>query len=316
MSRSRLVTQRSGIAGAAYHDSMLEPLRYQTVSANGIDFNVAVAGSGDRLALCLHGFPESSFSWRHQIPLFAALGYRVWAPDLRGYGGSTRPIGAAAYGLEILEADVAALIEASGAREVVLVGHDWGALIAWNYAMFGRLPISRLIIMNVPHPALAEKGLRTARQLVKSWYIFFFQLPLIPEWMLARNHCAAIAQAFRGMAVDKSRFPDGVLRVYQDAAAQPGALTAMLNYYRALLRGLRRTRHRGAPRIEVPTLMIWGEVDTALGKELTLGTEEFVHDLTLRHLPNVSHWVQQEAPETVNGMIEAWLLGKMVPYAP
>jgi epoxide hydrolase 4 len=295
---------------------MLEPLRYQTVSANGIDFNVAVAGSGDRLALCLHGFPESSFSWRHQIPRFAALGYRVWAPDLRGYGGSTRPIGAAAYGLEILEEDVAALIEVSGAREVVLVGHDWGALIAWNYAMFGRLPISKLIIMNVPHPALAEKGLRTARQLVKSWYIFFFQLPLIPEWMLARNHCAAIAQAFRGMAVDKSRFPDGVLRVYQDAAAQPGALTAMLNYYRALLRGLRRTRHRGAPRIEVPTLMIWGEVDTALGKELTLGTEEFVHDLTLRYLPNVSHWVQQEAPETVNGMIEAWLLGKSVPYAP
>jgi pimeloyl-ACP methyl ester carboxylesterase len=295
---------------------MLEPLRYQTVSANGMDFNVAVAGSGDRLALCLHGFPESSFSWRHQIPRFAALGYRVWAPDLRGYGGSTRPIGAAAYGLEILEEDVAALIEVSGAREVVLVGHDWGALIAWNYAMFGRLPISKLIIMNVPHPALAEKGLRTARQLVKSWYIFFFQLPLIPEWMLARNHCAAIAQAFRGMAVDKSRFPDGVLRVYQDAAAQPGALTAMLNYYRALLRGLRRTRHRGAPRIEVPTLMIWGEVDTALGKELTLGTEEFVHDLTLRYLPNVSHWVQQEAPETVNGMIEAWLLGKSVPYAP
>jgi pimeloyl-ACP methyl ester carboxylesterase len=316
MLRSRLVTQRSGIGRAAYHDSMLEPLRYQTVSANGIDFNVAVAGSGDRLALCLHGFPESSFSWRHQVPRFAALGYRVWAPDLRGYGGSSRPTGAAAYSLEILEQDVAALIEASGAREVVLVGHDWGALIAWNYAMFGRLPISKLIIMNVPHPALAEKGLRTARQLAKSWYIFFFQLPLVPEWILARNHCAAIAQAFRGMAVDKSRFPDEVLRVYQDAAAQPGALTAMLNYYRALLRGLRRTRHRGAPRIEIPTLMIWGEMDTALGKELTLGTEEFVRDLTLRYLPNVSHWVQQEAPETVNGMIEAWLLGKSVPYAP
>jgi epoxide hydrolase 4 len=294
---------------------MIEPLVYQTVAANGMDFNVAVAGSGDRLALCLHGFPESSFSWRHQIPRLASLGYRVWAPDLRGYGRSSRPIGAAAYGLEILEEDVAALIEVSGAREVVLVGHDWGALIAWNYAMFGRMPLSKLIIMNVPHPALAEKGLRTARQLAKSWYIFFFQLPFIPEWLLARDHCAAIAQAFRGMAVDKSRFPDEVLRVYQDAAAQPGALTAMLNYYRALLRGLRRTRHRGVPRIEIPTLMIWGEVDTALGKELTLGTEEFVRDLTLRYLPNVSHWVQQEAPETVNGMMEAWLLGKSVPYA-
>jgi len=294
----------------------MEALRYQTVSANGIDFNVAVAGSGERLALCLHGFPESSFSWRFQLPLLARLGYLVWAPDLRGYGRSSRPIGVRAYSLENLEADVAALIEASGAKQVLLIGHDWGALIAWYYAMFGRLPISRLIVMNVPHPKLAEKGLGTRRQLAKSWYIFFFQLPWIPEWLLARNHCAAIAHAFRGMAVDKTRFPDEVLRVYRDAAAVPGALSAMLNYYRALLRGLRRTRQRGTPRIEMPTLMIWGEVDAALGKELTFGTDEYVGDLTLRYLPGVSHWVQQEAPETVNGMIEAWLLGNSVPFAP
>jgi pimeloyl-ACP methyl ester carboxylesterase len=295
---------------------LVDTLRYQTVAANNIDFNVAVAGSGERLALCLHGFPESSFSWRHQMPLLANLGYRVWAPDLRGYGGSSRPLGVESYGLETLEEDVAALIEASGAREVVLIGHDWGALIAWHYAMFGRLPVSKLIIMNVPHPALAQKGLTTVRQLMKSWYIFFFQLPWIPEWMLGRNDCAAIGQAFRGMAVDKTRFPAEVLRVYQEAAAQPGALTAMLNYYRALVRGLRRTRRRGTPKIGIPTLMIWGEVDTALGKELSFGTDEYVGDLTLRYLPNVSHWVQQEAPETVNAMVEAWLLGKSVPYAP
>lgn len=298
-----------------YHSRTMEALHYQTVSANGMDFNVAMAGSGDRLALCLHGFPESSFSWRFQIPLLARLGFRVWAPDLRGYGRSSRPIGVQAYSLENLEADVAALIEASGAKQVLLVGHDWGALIAWQYAMFGRLPISRLIIMNVPHPKLAEKGLRTRRQLAKSWYIFFFQLPWIPEWLLGRNHCAAIAQAFRGMAIDKTRFPDEVLRVYQDAAAEPGALTAMVNYYRALMRNLRRTQQRGTPRIETPTLMIWGEEDTALGKELSFGTDEYVRDLTLRYLPKVSHWVQQEAPETVNEMIEAWLLGKSVPFA-
>jgi pimeloyl-ACP methyl ester carboxylesterase len=294
----------------------MDALHYQTVRANGIDFNVATAGAGHKLALCLHGFPESSFSWRFQIPLLAAMGYLVWAPDLRGYGKSTRPIGVSAYRLEILEEDVAALIEASGAKEVVLIGHDWGALIAWNYAMFGRIPIAKLIIMNVPHPALAQKGLRTLRQLAKSWYIFFFQLPLLPEWGLARNDYAAIAQAFRAMAVDKTRFPREVLRVYQDAAAQPGALTAMLNYYRALVRGLGRTRRRGMPKIDVPTLMIWGEVDSALGKELSYGTNVHVTDLTLRYLPNVSHWVQQEAPETVNAMIEAWLLGRSVPQAP
>lgn len=286
---------------------MQSALHYETVRANGMDFNVAVAGSGKRLVLCLHGFPESSFSWRYQLPLFARLGYRVWAPDLRGYGGTSRPVGVAAYTLENLEEDVAALIEASGAKDVVLVGHDWGALIAWYYAMFGRLPISKLIIMNVPHPQLAERGLRTMRQLAKSWYIFFFQLPWIPEWMLARHGCEAIGRAFRGMAVDKSRFPDEVLHVYQEAAAQPGALTAMLNYYRALFRALPRNRRRGTRRIAVPTLMLWGEVDTALGKELTYGTDRYVTNLTLRYLPNVSHWVQQEAPETVNGMIEAWL---------
>jgi pimeloyl-ACP methyl ester carboxylesterase len=294
----------------------MDAIRYQTIRANGLDFNVATAGSGERLALCLHGFPESSFSWRHQLPLLAQLGFRVWAPDLRGYGGSSRPLGVAAYALENLEEDVAALIEASGAKEVVLVGHDWGAVIAWYYAMFGRLRISKLIVMNVPHPALMEKGLRTRRQLAKSWYIFFFQLPWIPEWGLARRGCDAIGRVFRDMAVDKTRFPDEVLRVYREAAAAPGALTAMLNYYRALIRGLRRIRRRGIVRIDTPTLMIWGEVDAALGKELTLGTEEHVSNLTLRYLPNVSHWVQQEAPEMVNAMIEAWLLGRCVPYAP
>ena len=293
----------------------MTPIEYRTIRANGIDFNVAMAGTGPRLALCLHGFPESSFSWRNQMPLLAQLGFRVWAPDLRGYGASSRPQDVKAYALENLEEDVAALIEAADAKDVVLVGHDWGALIAWYYAMFGRLPISRLIIMNVPHPALARNGLRTLRQLKKSWYIFFFQLPWIPEWALARNAHEAIGRAFRGMAVDKSRFPDEVLRVYRDAAARPGALTAMLNYYRALIRGYRRTSRRGTPRIDTPTLMIWGEVDAALGKELTFGTQDYVGNLTLRYLPNVSHWVQQEAPETVNAMIEAWLCGRSVPYA-
>lgn len=291
-------------------------IHYQTVRANGLDFNVATAGTGEQLALCLHGFPESSYSWRYQMPLLAQLGFRVWAPDLRGYGASSRPCGVKAYALENLEEDVAALIEASGAKKVLLVGHDWGALIAWYYAMFGRVPISRLIIMNVPHPALARQGLRTRRQLKKSWYIFFFQLPWIPEWGLGRREAKAIGRVFRDMAVDKSRFPDEVLDVYRKAAARPGALTAMLNYYRALIRGYRRTSRRGTVQIEVPTLMIWGEVDAALGKELTYGTRGFVSNLTLRYLPNVSHWVQQEAPETVNAMIEAWLLERGVPHAP
>jgi epoxide hydrolase 4 len=300
----------------AAHAAAHAAIEHVQIRANGLDFNVATIGTGDKLALFLHGFPESSFSWRFQLPLLARMGYRAWAPDLRGYGGSTRPLGVSAYALEHLEEDVASLIEASGAQEVILVGHDWGALIAWYYAMFGRVPISRLIIMNVPHPALAEKGLRTWRQLKKSWYIFFFQIPWLPEKGLARNDSEAIGRVFRDMAVDKSRFPDEVLRVYRDAASVPGALTAMLNYYRALIRGLRRNRRRGTAPIDTPTLMIWGEVDAALGKELTYDTDAHVRNLTLRYLPNVSHWVQQEAPETVNAMIEAWLRDQSVPFAP
>lgn len=293
-----------------------QPLQYIEVAANGQQFHVATAGTGSRLALCLHGFPESSFSWRYQLPLLAAAGYLVWAPDLRGYGGTSKPPGVDAYSIENLIEDVAALIEASGCTEVLLLGHDWGAIIAWYYAMFGRHPLARLIIMNVPHPAVAQRAMRSFKQLRKSWYIFFFQLPWLPEQYLSRHDYAAIGAAFRGMAVDKSRFPREVLEEYQRSAAQPGALTAMLNYYRALLRGLRRTTQRGTRRIHIPVLMLWGEEDSALGKELSYGTEAHVYKLTLRYLPKVSHWVQQEAPETVNGMISAWLRGEAVPYAP
>jgi pimeloyl-ACP methyl ester carboxylesterase len=162
-----------------------------------------------------------------------------------------------------------------------------------------------------------ERAIRRGRQLLRSWYVLFFQLPCLPEMLLRANHCRAVGDMIARNAVDKSRFPDSVLRVFRDSAAQPGALTAMINYYRALVLGGggRRQRALGYPRIEVPTLMIWGEVDVALGKETTYGTEAFVADLTLRYLPNVSHWVQQEAPEQVNAILEAWLGGRPLPEA-
>src|SRR5262249_41064685 len=157
----------------------------------------ASAGEGDRLALLLHGFPESWFSWRDQLPLFAKLGYRAWAPDLRGYGTSSRPVGVAQYALEKLEQDVAELIDAAGAREVVLGGHAGAGAIGWSATMHRIRHIDRLIIMNVPHPACFEKGIRTARQLRKSWYMFFFQLPFLPEALLARNDGEIIGRMFR-----------------------------------------------------------------------------------------------------------------------
>jgi len=215
------------------------------------------------------------------------------------------------YRIDELVADVAGLIDASGKQRVTLVGHDWGGLVAWELALRRARPLERLVILNVPHPVRFREELASNRaQRRRSLYAAFFQLPWLPEWLFRRNGAAAIARAFRGMAIDKSRFPDDVIAVFQQNALQPGALTAMLNWYRA------NGRHFGAlgrqsaatfPIIETPTLLIWGEEDAALGKETTFGTERHVKDLTVRYLPRVSHWVQQEAPEAVNEILGSWL---------
>lgn len=294
---------------------MSSSVQHRFVAANGIRFHVAECGEGDRLALFLHGFPECWYSWRHQLPLLARLGYRAWAPDLRGYGESDRPAAMADYRIETLMDDVAGLIDASGARETVLLAHDWGGIIAWWFAIRRIRPLDKLVVMNLPHPAAFERELWTLKQLRRSWYAVVFQVPLLPEKLLGARDYRAVREAFRSSAIDKSRFPDEVVQVYQDAAARPGALTAMVNYYRAYGRGGGRGRqHRlGCGTIETPTLLIWGEEDIALCKETTYGTEKWVPNLTLRYLPGVSHWVQQEAPEAVNAMLDAFLTGKAVP---
>jgi pimeloyl-ACP methyl ester carboxylesterase len=276
------------------------------VEANGLRFELAECGTGERLALCLHGFPELNYSWRFQIPLLAARGWRVWAPNLRGYGATDKPAGVEAYRLDTLAADVAALIDASGAREVMLLAHDWGAIIAWHFAIRKLRPLVRLVIMNVPHPKVGLREIRHWRQFRRSWYIFFFQLPRLPERMMAARGARGIKGAFYNMAVDKSRFPRDILQTYADAAQRPGAITAMINYYRALLR-YPDGKAIGDGRVEIPTLMVWGEEDSALNIRCTEGTEEWVPLIELHRLPGVSHWVQQEAPEKVNAILAGWL---------
>lgn len=276
------------------------------IEANGFSFAVDEAGAGDRLALCLHGFPESRFSWRNQLPMLADLGYRVWAPDLRGYGETEpKPQDVASYAVDRLLDDVEALIAASGAKEVTLIAHDWGAILAWTFAT-SRRRLSRMVIMNVPHPAVfADVIARSPAQRKKSWYMAFFQIPWLPELMLKAGKARAIRRAFYDMAIDKSRFPDSVLDHYGRNALRRGAMTAMVNYYRAAVR--HPITQRPWPVIETPTLVVWGEEDTALGVETLEGTEAYVKDLTIRRLPGVSHWVQQEAPEAVNAIVSEWL---------
>jgi pimeloyl-ACP methyl ester carboxylesterase len=280
-----------------------------TVEANGLEFEVLCAGSGDRLILCLHGFPEHAISWRQQIPLFVRLGYRVWAPNQRGYGRTTRPQPIEAYDIEHLLADVAGLIDAAQARSVTLVGHDWGAAVAWLFAIRQIRPLERLVIMNVPHPALFTRALKTSlRQRLRSWYVAFFQLPYLPEFLLGLDGARAIGRMFTSSACDRSRFGPDVLAFYRAQASEPGALRAMLNWYRAAARGgMAAQLRRGLPKIEIPTLMIWGEEDVALGKETTYGTHRYVTDLRLEYLPGASHWVQQDAPDRVNALLETFL---------
>jgi pimeloyl-ACP methyl ester carboxylesterase len=292
------------------------PITTRTVAANGLSFAIDEAGEGADIALCLHGFPESRLSWRHQLPMLAAAGWHAVAPDLRGYGGTTRPPLQADYHLDHLTADAAALFDvlgaqfdAPGAGRRLLIAHDWGALIAWVFALRKLRALDGLVIMNVPHPKVFTDVMRHSwAQRRKSWYAAFFQLPWLPEALLGARHAEAIGRAFTGMAIDKSAFPPDIIAHYRDNASQPGALTAMINYYRANARALAA---EPAPLIETPTLMLWGEEDTALGLELTQGYAPLVRDFELVRFPQVSHWVQQEAPDKVNAAMRAWLGRKL-----
>jgi pimeloyl-ACP methyl ester carboxylesterase len=212
------------------------------------------------------------------------------------------------YAMEELLADVAGLIDAAGAREVVLLAHDWGAVIAWYFAMRKIRPLTRLVIMNVPHPEPFARELRKrGKQLRSSWYVFFFQLPWLPEFAMGRM---PLGEMFRRTTRHPENFTAEDLAIFSNNAATTAARRAMINYYRAMVRGGggRRQRALGSPRIDVPTLMLWGEDDMALTKETTFGTEEHVSDLTIHYLPGISHWVQQDAPEKVNELLREWLM--------
>ena len=238
-----------------------------------------------------------------------ALGWHVVAPDLRGYGASSKPQGRDAYRIDHLVADAAALFDALGARRRLLVGHDWGAAIAWAFALRRARPLDGLVIMNVPHPTIFREVMkRSWPQRRRSWYMAFFQLPWLPERLLLARGARGIGEMIRRTARDPRAFPAAVLDSYRASALEPGAMTAMLNYYRANIRVL--SHATPAPRLDVPTLMIWGEEDDALGLELTEGYGPLVADFTLERLPGVSHWVQQEAPDAVNDRLAAWLRAK------
>lgn len=287
-----------------YTSLFCTPMQHDYVVTNGVRLHYVTAGSGPLMVL-LHGFPEFWYSWRHQISEFAK-DYKVVAVDLRGYNDSEKPEGIRAYAISELVEDVAGVIRALGYDHCVLVGHDWGGAIAWNVAYTYPTLLSHLIVLNLPHPAKFAEGLRTPQQLLKSWYIGLFQLPVLPELLLQANNYAAIRAAFKAAAIEPTAFTEEDLDAFAMAAAKPGALTAMVNYYRNIFASS-ELFDRQWEVLQIPTLMIWGEEDAALGKELTYGTEDYVADFEIRYIPRCSHWVQQEQPVLVNQYMQAFL---------
>lgn len=257
------------------------------------------AGEGE-VVVFLHGFPENWYSWRHQLDALAPA-YRVVAPDQRGYNETENR---GPYDTNTLQHDILELIDHLGAERVHLVGHDWGAVIAWLFAMNHGDRLLTLTICNVPHPVAAETMFRRPRQALKSWYVLFFQLPFLPEFVLSSQKYQWLAR----MLINDTRpgtFSREDIQFYLEAWRRQG-LGGGVNWYRALLRHRPKLGNPPAT-IETPTLFIWGEADKALGKELTYGTEKYVPNLRMEYLPGISHWVQQEASGEVNRLIREHL---------
>ncbi|HEY7293909.1 MAG TPA: alpha/beta hydrolase, partial [Dehalococcoidia bacterium] len=233
---------------------------------SGPRLHYVMAGSG-RPVLLLHGFPEFWFGWRHQIEPLAAAGYRVIAPDQRGYDLSDKPASVRAYRIDDLAADVLRLAdEVAPGEKVSLVGHDWGAGVAWWLAIHAPERLERLAILNAPHPAVFMRALKTnPRQWLRSWYILFLQVPGLPEWLLSRGDYRGMARSLQASS-RPGTFTAAELARYREAWGQPGALTASINWYRAAMRY--RVHLRRSPRVVVPTLILWGVRDVALGREL------------------------------------------------
>ncbi len=281
-----------------------ETWQHRDIITNGIRMHYVTQGEGP-LVVLLHGFPEFWYSWRHQIPFLAEHGYMVVAPDLRGYNDTDKP--RKGYDVPTLLRDIVGLIKGLGREKAIIVGHDWGGILAWEFAIRYPEMTERLVAMNAPHPAAMRREFRTLKQLRKSSYMFFFQLPWLPEYVLLRNHANEVGRTLRGNAGQKSVFSREETAIYQQAMSKPGAATASLNYYRQIFRRPPSPSTGKNPYVRVPTLLIWGEQDRALGIELTIGLEQWVDHLEIRRIPDSGHWVQQEQPEKVNRYVLEFL---------
>ncbi|WP_114576880.1 alpha/beta fold hydrolase [Saliphagus sp. LR7] len=292
------------------------PVAHGEAITNGVRLHYATAGPADGdLVVLLHGFPECWYTWRRQLPALAAAGYRVVAPDLRGYNRSEKPRGTDAYRLPELAADIEGLVSELGSEEASLVGHDWGGVVAWKAAMEYD-SVSRLVVLNAPHPVEYVRGL-TAEQALRSWYAAAIQLPWLPEVLLGARECRAIGRVLREGPAEPGAFTEREIARFRRAACRPGAMASMLSYYRAFARHTVRTELRGrlspvtspdpVEPVAAPTLVCWGERDAALSTDRLDGLDRYATDLRIERFPGASHWVHRDRPEEVTRAILAHL---------
>lgn len=313
-------------------------VEHEQAIVNGVRLHYVVAGPEDGdLAVFLHGFPEFWYTWRRQLVALAEAGYRVVAPDLRGYNRSEKPRGLESYRLETLTADVEALVREvalegeSGAEDggededeaddeptAHLVSHDWGGMIGWATALWRGEIVDRLVVLNAPHPIKYAREL-TAEQALRSWYAAAFQVPWLPERLLAARDYRALEAVFREGPERPGAFTDEDVARFKRAAAHPGALESAVDYYRAFARGPFRENLPGSiplvgdrlvdpiEPIDVPALVLWGERDEALSTDQLDGLERYVEDLRVERFPEASHWVHADRPEAVTESILEFL---------
>lgn len=270
------------------------------VTVGEISMSYVTEGEGDPVIL-LHGFPENSHSYRHQLPALAAAGYRAVAPDLRGYGETDAPEGVAEYAFPNLVGDIVGLIATLGEESAHIVGHDWGGSIAWALAANVPDRVRSLTILNSPHPVASAEARQLPDQQQKSWYMLLFQFAGVAEEWLAKDDFANFRRFVFGTAAPGT-FTAEDEALFCDALARPGRMTAALNYYRANIPPENWLKPPpDMPPVTVPTTIIWGEGDSYMGDVLLeMSVKKVTGPLTVERLPGVSHWVQQEAPDAVN----------------
>jgi pimeloyl-ACP methyl ester carboxylesterase len=270
-----------------------------TIDNGDVRLHAVAEGPADGpVVILLHGFPEFWYGWRRQIGPLAAAGFRVIAPDQRGYNLSSKPEGIARYALRELVADVLAICDAAGRDQVCVAGHDWGGAVAWSFAARYPARVRRLAVLNIPHPTAMWNYLRSEPvQMLRSWYMLFFQAPRLPEILLSRFGEAALVRTSR-----HGTFPPEDLARYREAWRQPGARTGMINWYRAL----RLVRSPKAPLIEVPVRILWGDQDRFLLPGLARESLRYCGRADLIRFPAATHWIQHEEAERVNELLIEW----------